>query len=106
MWVKVCLISSLFTQFGHNPGTGYKNKKKHLHPPFASLLPNIPQWTNNDCLAQTLVCYQIPMLIAQWSYHCWARAPPECDASLPIEQRKEKQNSSLYSLHGFILAAS
>lgn len=67
MRVKVCLISSLFTQFGHNPVTGYKNKKKHLVPPPspASHLPNIPQWLNNEWLAQTLVCHQIPMLIAQ-----------------------------------------
>lgn len=61
---RVCLISSVFTQFGHSPGTGYKNKKKHLISPSASCLPNTPQWLNNQWIAQTPVCHLIAMLIA------------------------------------------
>lgn len=98
---RVCLISSLFAQFGHNPGTGYKNKKKHLIPPSASRLPNTPQWLNNQRLAQTPVCHLISMLIASGltiaGERHWvkglsprlAHCPPTLTAPLVIEQRKQ-----------------
>lgn len=98
---RVCLISSAFAQFGHNPGTGYKNKKKHLIPPSASHLPNNPQWLNNQWLPQTPVCHLISMLIASGltiAGEChWVKGlsprlehcPPTLMAPLVIEQGKQ-----------------
>lgn len=49
------------------PRNRLQEQEKALGPsyPPASHLANIPQWPNNEWLAQTLVCHQIPMLIAQ-----------------------------------------